>query len=92
MTIISTAQTHTSNSAPARVVWSEADADLWVADADGVFGGSVDSASGRHVARDLFGRERGTFDTLAAACRCIEAFLAHPAMTRRLAGMRSHAQ
>src|SRR5690606_35551465 len=51
------------------LVWSEADTNLWVADAGGVFGGSIDADSGRHIARDPFGRERGTFDTLEDAKR-----------------------
>lgn len=72
----------------ARVRWSEVDADLWVADLEGAFGGSIDSASGRHLARDPFGRERGEFDTFDLARRHLEAFLAHPSMSRRL-GIRS---
>lgn len=67
-----------------RLVWSEADTNLLVADAGGVFGGSIDSDTGRHVARDPYGRERGTFDTIADAKRHLETFLAHPAMTRYL--------
>ena len=66
------------------LVWSEADTNLWVADAGGVFGGSIDADSGRHIARDPFGRERGTFDTLEDAKRFLTSFMAHPAMTRYL--------
>lgn len=76
--------TTTPVSTTARVHWSEVDDDLWVADMGGAFGGSIDSAGGRHVARDPFGRDRGEFDTFEKARRHLEAFLAHPAMTRRV--------
>lgn len=79
MTIITTPVT-----APAQIHWSEVDEDLWVADLGGAFGGSIDSATGRHVARDPFGCERGEFDTFDLARRHLESFLAHPAMSRRL--------
>ena len=78
MTTITTAPVTT----PARVHWSEVDEDLWVADLGGAFGGSIDSAGQRHLARDPFGRERGEFDTFDEARRHMEAFLAHPAMSR----------
>lgn len=80
MTIITTTPVSTTT----RVHWSEVDDDLWVADLGGAFGGSIDSASGRHVARDPFGRERGEFGTFDQARRHLEAFLAHPAMSRHL--------
>lgn len=81
MTIITTAPVSTT---PARVHWAEVDDDLWVAHIGGAFGGSIDSAGGRHLARDPFGRDRGEFDTFDEARRHLEAFLAHPAMSRRL--------
>lgn len=81
MTIITTAPVSTTT---ARVHWSEVDEDLWVADFGGAFGGSIDAAGGRHLARDPFGRERGEFDTFDQARRHLEAFLAHPSMGRRL--------
>jgi hypothetical protein len=86
MTIMTTPAT---TAAPARIRWSEADEDLWVADFDGAFGGSIDSAGGRHLARDPFGRERGAFDTFDEARRHLEAFLAHPSMSRRLGARES---
>jgi hypothetical protein len=72
-----------------RPVWTEADRNLWVADAGGVFGGSVDFDADGYIARDPFGRERGTFETLADAKWALESFLAHPAMTRYLRGTRA---
>lgn len=69
-----------------RVRWSEVDDDLWVADLGGAFGGSIDCADGHHLARDPFGREHGHFDTFEQARRHLEAFLAHPAMSRYLKG------
>jgi hypothetical protein len=89
MTITTTTPlTHTE----ARVHWSEVDDDLWVADLGGAFGGSIDSADGHHLARDPFGRERGQFETFEQARRHLEAFLAHPAMSRYLAGARVDAR
>lgn len=85
MTLISPIQTLTSTE-PTRPVWTEADVNLWVADAGGVFGGSVDLDADGYVARDPFGRDRGTFATLIEAKRTLEAFLAHPAMSRYLRG------
>lgn len=85
MTLISPTQTLTPTEA-VRPVWTEADTDLWVADAGGIFGGSVDLDADGYVARDPFGRERGTFATLADAKRTLEAFLAHPTMSRYLRG------
>ncbi|GAA1531768.1 hypothetical protein HD600_002091 [Microbacterium ginsengiterrae] len=79
MTMITPAPVNTT---PGRVQWSEVDVDLWVAHVDGAFGGSIDSAGERHVARDPFGRDRGEFETFDQARRHIEAFLDHPAMSR----------
>lgn len=63
--------------------WREADTGLWVATHDDAFGGSVDRVDGFFTAYDLFGRDRGTFPTLPAAQKLLEAFMAHPSMSRR---------
>jgi hypothetical protein len=75
-----------------RPVWTEADKNLWVADAGGAFGGSVDLDRGGYVARDPFGRERGVFRSLAQAQSVLEAFLAHPAMSRYFGGSHTSAR
>jgi hypothetical protein len=90
MTLISPIQSLTHMDA-IRTRWTEADAGLWVADADGVFGGSIDHDVDGYIARDPFGRERGTFTGLAEAQAALETFLAHPAMSRYVRGARASA-
>jgi hypothetical protein len=66
--------------ATARMTWVEADAGFWVGNAGGAFGGCVDRVGHVYRAMDPQGRHRGDFRRLAEAKRCLEAFLAHPAM------------
>lgn len=55
--------------ARAEIVWTEADAGLWVASYGGYYGGTVDKQNGHFFASDTFGQYVGDFRTLEEAQR-----------------------
>ena len=64
------------------MTWVEADAGFWVGNIDGAFGGSVDRVGRTYRATDARGGHRGDFPRLRDAQRCLESFMAHPALAR----------
>jgi hypothetical protein len=56
----------------AAMQWPEVEAGFWVANADGNFGGTVERAGRRFVARDALGGELGRFADAASAKRAVE--------------------
>jgi len=67
-----------------RATWKDADLGFWVGNLDGVFVGSIDHLGGVYCARDMFGSERGEFESLAEAQAHLEEFAAHPSVQARL--------
>jgi hypothetical protein len=84
MTITLERHNVTDSNTGATMTWAEADAGLWVGNVSGTFGGSIDRIDGVYRATDTFGGVRGDFDRLAEAQRCLESFMAHPAVIGRL--------
>lgn len=71
------------------ISWAKADAGLWVGNAGGTFGGSIDRvARNRYRATDPFGGARGEFATFDEARDCLECFMSHPAVAGRLGARR----
>ncbi|WP_460522925.1 hypothetical protein [Humibacter antri] len=63
-----------------KTAWAITDTSFWVGNRTDLYVGSIERIDADYLARDMFGRERGTFTTLARAERCLEAFIAHPSV------------
>ncbi|MFZ7086687.1 hypothetical protein [Curtobacterium sp. RRHDQ10] len=59
----------------AQIVWTEADAGLWVASYGGYYGGTVDKQNGHYFASDTFGQYVGDFASLELAQQRLGAHL-----------------
>jgi hypothetical protein len=63
------AATEAETATRAQIVWTEADAGLWVASYGGYYGGTVDKQNGHFFASDTFGQYVGDFRSLEEAQR-----------------------
>jgi hypothetical protein len=65
----------TETASRAQIVWTEADAGLWVASYGGYYGGTVDKQNGHFFASDTFGQYIGDFASLELAQQHLGAHL-----------------